>query len=82
MMKPGKEYFYSDISSFEDFQTEKERLKMKLKMTELRLNHSLAIITRVFSVSSMIISLAKDYIIPKISELLAGIVNKEEEKAS
>jgi len=67
---------YSGISSFEDFKLEKERLLLKAELIETRLSFNFEKIRNVFSVSSMMISLAKEYIMPKITEFLGGMFKK------
>ncbi len=67
---------YSGISSFEDFKLEKERLLLKAELIETRLSFNFEKIRNVFSVSSMMFSLAKEYIMPKITEFLGGMFKK------
>jgi hypothetical protein len=70
---------YSGISSFEDFKLEKERLLLKVELIETRLSFNFEKIRNVFSVSTMLFSLAKEYIMPKISDFLGGMFKKTEE---
>jgi hypothetical protein len=69
---------YSGISSFEDFKLEKERLILKAELIETRMSFNFEKIRNVFSVSSMLFSFAKDYIMPKISDFLGGMFKKGE----
>jgi hypothetical protein len=71
-------YNYSGISSFEDFKLEKERLLLKVELIETRLSFNFEKIRNVFSVSTMLFSLAKEYLVPKISEFLGGMFKKAE----
>jgi hypothetical protein len=66
-MKKNKSYRFSEISSFEDFQIEKDRLILKRKLIEIKLNYDFLLISNVFSASNLIFTFAKEYILPKIS---------------
>ncbi|MFA6404291.1 MAG: hypothetical protein WCX31_22090 [Salinivirgaceae bacterium] len=67
---------YSGISSFEDFKLEKERLLLKVELIETRISFNFEKIRSIFSISSMLFSVAKEYIMPKISEFLGGMFKK------
>jgi len=75
-MKRNNIHRYSDISSFEDFRREKERLILKRKLIESRLELSFLIISRVLSLSNLMASFAKEFIMPRLSELLGGFLRK------
>jgi hypothetical protein len=76
MMKRNSTHPYSAISSFEDFHTEKERLTLKSKLLESRLELNFLIISKVLSLSNLISSLSKEYILPRLSEFLGGFLRK------
>jgi hypothetical protein len=80
MMKKNNIQLYSDISSFEDFHREKGRLILKSKLIESRLELRFLIIKQVFSLSNLITSLSKEYILPRLSEFLEGFLKRTEEK--
>lgn len=75
-MKINNDYPYSEITSFDDFKFEKERLKMKKKLIETKINSSVNQVAQIFSVSNIIFSLAREYILPKISTLLGVLIKK------
>jgi len=79
-MKTRHNHPYSDIASFEDFQLEKERLLMKRKLIETRLKLSYVRISNTFSITNTIFSTAKEFFLPKISNLLGWLLNKVEDK--
>jgi hypothetical protein len=79
MMKKSSDYGFSEISSFEDFRIERERLIFRSKLIEAKLNLSFLHIRTVFSASNIFLSLAKSFILPKISDLLGGLLNNKEE---
>lgn len=67
---------YSNITSFEDFDLEQERLMMKQKLIEARLSHSISKLGAIFSVTNVVFSLAKEFIYPKISNILSSFITK------
>lgn len=69
-------YLYSNITSFEDFDLEQERLLMKQKLIEARLSNSVRRLESFFSVSNVLFSLAKEFIYPKISNILSSFISK------
>lgn len=77
MMRKNFESKYAEISSFEDFQFEKQQLIFKGKLAEARLNLAFLKVAHLFSVSGMLYELAKDVILPKISEFLKEDPKKE-----
>jgi hypothetical protein len=76
MMKKNKVYPYFEVSTFEDFQIEKDRLLLKRKLIGLRLNYSFLLISNSFSASNFIFSFAKEYVLPKILDFFKG-TNKD-----
>jgi hypothetical protein len=76
MMKKNKIYPFFEVSSFEDFQIEKDRLLVKKKLIELRLHYNFLMISNAFSASNFIFSFAKEYVLPKILNFFKG--NKKE----
>jgi hypothetical protein len=64
-MKEKNSNPFSEISSFEDFKLEKERLLLKSKLIETRINLSILLISKVFSFSNLIFSVIKQYVLPK-----------------
>jgi hypothetical protein len=69
---------YSEISTFEDFRIEKESLILKKKIIEVRLQVSYLHITKFFSLSNLLFSVAKEFILPKISDLIGSLIKKAE----
>ena len=76
-MKTNQEY--AEIASLEDFKLEKERLLLKAELIETRLRYNFEKIRNVFSVTSMVFSFAKEFIIPKISDFFGNLFNKAED---
>jgi hypothetical protein len=72
---------YSEISSFESLRLEKERLILKSKLAGAKINLEVLHIKRAFSVSNLILSFTKEYLFPKISDLLGELSNIMENKA-
>jgi len=71
-------YKYSEISSFEDFKNEKERLKMKSLILETKMQLSFLEFKRMFSVSNLLFSVAREIALPKISDLINLLLKKTE----
>jgi hypothetical protein len=80
-MKNRRDHKYSEIASFEDFGIEKERLTFRSKLTEAKLTITYLEISKLFSVSSMLFSVAKEVVLPKISDFLNDLVKKAEKEA-
>jgi hypothetical protein len=77
-MKNKNLYQYSEISNFEDFRLEKERLMLKRKLIETSISLRYLHFREMFSVSNLLFSSAKEFIIAKISDLLDGLTKKVE----
>jgi hypothetical protein len=76
MMKKFNNHRFSEISSFDDFHHEKERLLLKRKLIETKLYLSYSRITNSFSISKSIFSLVKEYVIPKFTNLFSELIKK------
>ena len=74
-MKRNCDYPYNSISSFEDFRLERQRLILKSRLIEAKINMEIILIKQLFSVSNAVLSLAREYILPKISGLLEELLN-------
>jgi len=77
-MKKHNNSHYSEISSFEDFRLESEMLKLRSKFIEAKLNLTYLQIRKIFSVSNLFSSVAKDVVLPKISDFLNVLIGKVE----
>lgn len=77
-MKNSQTSRFDEISSFEDFRLEIERQKLKRHLIEAKLNLNIAKFTRFFSLSNLIISYAKEYILPRISDFIGILLKKTE----
>ena len=77
-MKRSKDHHYSEISSFEDLRLEKERLKLKSKLIEARINMDILLIRKTFSVSNLILSFSREFVLPEIFDFLGDLSNKVE----
>ncbi len=75
-MKRNNSNRYSELSSFADLQVEKERLKLKSQLSEAKINLNILLISEAFSVSSTVLSFAREYILPVIGDFLAGQKDK------
>jgi hypothetical protein len=79
MMIRNKDSYYSEITSFEDLRLERTRLILKSRLLETRINMNLDGILEAFSLSTLALSLAKEYILPKIADIL-GLFSQNSEK--
>jgi hypothetical protein len=79
MMIRNKDSYYSEITSFEDLRLERTRLILKSRLLETRINMNLDGILEAFSFSTLALSLAKEYILPKIADIL-GLFSQNSEK--
>jgi hypothetical protein len=73
---------YSEITSFEDFRTEKEKLKSRSDLVESRLRLTQSEVRKMFSVAGQFFSLAREVVIPKISELINVLIKKVRKEPS
>ena len=80
-MKNSRDHKYSEIRSFKDFGIEKERLTFRSKLTEAKLTITYLEISRLFSVSSMLFSVAKEVVLPRVSDFLNDMVKRAEKEA-
>jgi hypothetical protein len=80
-MKITRDHKYSDVESFEDLHYEKERLIFRSKLIEAKLHLAFIDFSKVFSFSNLLISVAKKFFLPKISDLLGFFLNKEDSKS-
>jgi hypothetical protein len=76
-MKKKFNHAYSEITSFDDFRLEKERLLLKRKLIETRLKLSYSRITNAFSVSNSLFSLAREYLYPKLTGWVERFFRKD-----
>jgi hypothetical protein len=76
MMKRNNNYKYSDITSFEDFYFEKERLILKRTLIEARINMDILLIRKAFSVSNIVLSLAREFVLGGLSGFIEEIFSK------
>ena len=81
-MKRNKENHYSEISSFEDLQFEKERLVLKSKLIETRIKLDILLIRKVLSASNLVYSFTKEFVLPKISDFLRNLSDKVENEVT
>lgn len=69
-------YLYSNITNFDDFDLEQERLLMKQKLIEARISNSVSRLGTFFSISNVLFTLTKEVIYPKISNILSSFIKK------
>jgi hypothetical protein len=81
MMKRN-DFKYSDIASFEDFRNEKERLIFRSKLNEAKLNLTYLKLRDIFSISTHLISVAREVLLPRISDFIGGLISKSDREAS
>jgi len=67
---------YLKISSFEDFRTEREMLDLRSKLIEAKLKLSFLQVRKMFSVSSLLLSVAREMVLPRISDFLSSLTSK------
>jgi hypothetical protein len=67
---------YSEITSFEDFRLEKEILLLKKRLIETKIQHSFMQFSKIFTVSNLLFSISKEFILPKISDFLGVLIKK------
>jgi len=74
MMKTNNDHPYNSITSFEDFRFEKERLILKGKLIEARINMEIILLRQFFSVSNLVMSFTREFILPKITGILEDLL--------
>jgi len=67
---------YSNITSFKDFRDERERLVFRSRIIESKLKLNYFKVTRAFSPSILFSSLAREFILPKISDFLSDLISR------
>jgi len=75
-MKRNSKHKYSGISTFKDFNIEKSRLVRNKKFIEQRLDLNFRLLGKMASLSTQFAAMAKEQIIPKVSELIRGWENQ------
>jgi len=75
-MKSNQKYDYSEISSFEDFRAERERLIFRSRLIESKLSLNYLHFREMYSVSNLLISFAMETVLPKISDFIGELVKK------
>jgi hypothetical protein len=81
-MKSTGDHRFSEIESFDDFNYEQERLVFRSKLIEAKLNLAYLEIIKIFSLSNLFVSLAKEVFLPRISEFLSNLIKKAENTAA
>jgi hypothetical protein len=75
-MKNTSDHRYPEIESFDDFAYEKERLVFRSKLIEAKLSLAYLEIIKIFSVSNLFFSLAKEVFLPRITDFLGELIKK------
>jgi hypothetical protein len=78
MMKSKRINRFSDIESFDDFHYETERLVLKRKLIEAKMQLAVLNIGKAFSFSNLVQPLVKEFILPKISQIIASLLKRTE----
>ena len=73
---------YPDISSFSDFQAEKQRLLYHRKLTEAKLNLGFHSMGSLFSFSNLFQNIGRKVVLPQISHLLGILIDRMEKKTT
>jgi len=81
MMKRNNDHYYSGITSFEDIRLEKARLILKGKLISSKIDIDILLIKEGLSVSGLMLSMAGEFILPKISHII-GLWSKRAESES
>lgn len=71
-------HIYSEINSFEDFQKEREKLLLKRELIETKISLNFHKLTQSFSIVNLLISAGKEFLLPKISTFIGGLLKKNE----
>lgn len=75
-MKNNYDNKYSEISSFKDFRIEREQLNFKSDLIEAKLKLTYLHVTKMFSVANLFSTIAKEIVLPKVSDFLGNLVKK------
>jgi len=75
-MKRNNDYHYSGITSFEDLRLERARLILKSKLIETKIRIDILETRELFSVSALLLSLARKYIPQDIFGIAEAILRK------
>jgi len=75
-MKKNNDYHYSGITSFEDLRLERARLILKSKLIETKIKIDILQTRELFSVSALILSLARKYVPQDIYGIAEALFNK------
>ncbi len=75
-MKRNNDYHYSGIDSFEDLRLERARLILKSKLIETKIKIDILQTREVFSVSALVLTLARKYIPQDIYGIAEAIFKK------
>jgi hypothetical protein len=75
-MKRNDDHKYSGITSFEDFRREKEILILRSKIVDMKLSMAFLQIRHNFSPSNLLLSLAKEYVLPEVAKFLGVFSEK------
>ena len=75
-MKRNNDYHYSGIDSFEDLRLERARLILKSKLIGTKIKIDIIQTRELFSVSALVLSLARKYIPQDIFGIAEAIFNK------
>jgi hypothetical protein len=74
-MKTNNEHPYHTIDSFEDFRLERERLILKSKLIEARVSMEIILIRQYFSISNILVSFTREFVLPRITGFLEALLN-------
>jgi hypothetical protein len=75
-MKRNNDHYYPEISSFEDIRLEKTRLILKGKLIESKIGMDILQVREAFSISALVISIARKFIPQELSAILESILNR------
>jgi hypothetical protein len=81
-MKNNYDNKYSEITSFEDFRIEREQLNFKSDLIEAKLKLTYLQVTEMLSVANLFNTIAKEVVLPKVSDFLGNLVKKVGKEAS
>ncbi len=75
-MKNNYDNKYSEITSFEDFRIEREQLNFKSDLIEAKLKLTYLQVTEMLSVANLFSTIAKEVVLPKVSDFLGNLIKK------